>query len=62
MSDSINDAVIAKIKARADLGYQKYGVSMDRCDLSELAWLMHAQSEVLDAAVYLEKLIQAKSE
>jgi len=56
--DSINEGVIAKLKQRAALGYAKYGVTMDRQDLTMLEWLQHAQHEVMDAAVYLEKLIR----
>lgn len=59
--DSINQAVITKLRQRAELGAKKYGVTMDRTDLTELEWLEHAQAEVLDFPVYLEKLIQFKS-
>ena len=59
--DAINNAVIKKLKKRAQQGYVKYGLTMDRTDLSELAWLNHAQQEAMDFAVYLEKLIQTKS-
>jgi len=33
---------------------------MERDDLSEIDWLIHLQEEVLDAAVYLEKIIELK--
>ena len=56
--DSINEGVIAKLKARAEVGHNKYGVTMDREDLTMLQWLQHAQSELMDGAVYLEKLIR----
>ena len=58
--DSINAAVIQKLQERAERGHAKYGVTMDRTDLTELEWLIHAQQEALDFAVYLEKLIQLK--
>lgn len=58
--DSINQAVITKLQQRAELGAKKYGVTMDRTDLTELEWLEHSQQELLDGAVYLEKLIQIK--
>lgn len=54
----IEDAVAAKLQKRADAGLAKYGVTMDRTDLSRLDWLIHAQEEAMDLAVYLEKLIQ----
>ena len=62
MIDSITEAVREKIKSRAEVGAKKYGCTMDREDLTELAWIKHAQLEMLDGAVYLEKLIQAKEQ
>ena len=56
----IEDSVCQKIKQRAEIGKKKYGVTMERKDLSELEWLKHAQEEAFDLAVYLEKLIQEK--
>ena len=54
----IEDKVMAKIYNRAIMGKAKYGVTMERTDLSTLDWLVHAQEEAMDSAVYLEKLIQ----
>lgn len=59
--DSVNQEVIKKLRERANRGAKKYGVTMDRTDLTELQWLQHAQDELLDGAIYLEKLIQLKS-
>ena len=56
----IEDAVMAKIYERAVMGKAKYGVTMERDDLTELEWLVHAQEESMDLAVYLERLIQDK--
>ncbi len=54
----IEDAVAKKIQERAELGKNKYGVTMERDDLSNLQWLVHAQEEAMDLAVYLERIIQ----
>ena len=54
----IEESVINKIRSRADIGEKKYGVTMERQDLSVLQWMIHFQEELMDAAVYLEKLIQ----
>ena len=54
----IEDTVCRKITARASFGEKKYGVSMADETLSRLQWLIHAQQEAMDLAVYLEKLIQ----
>lgn len=52
--------VCTKITQRAALGKEKYGTTMERDDLTPLEWLIHAQEEAMDLAVYLEKLIQDK--
>ena len=56
----IEDEVCRKIQQRAEFGLKKYGVTLERDDLSELEWLIHAQEEAMDLAGYLEVLIQKK--
>ena len=56
--DSIVMTVISKFAARARVGKEKYGVTLDRGDLSVLDWIQHAQEEHMDAILYLEKLRQ----
>jgi hypothetical protein len=56
--DSIVISVIAKFKARSEMGKMKYGTDLDRTDLSVLDWIKHAQEEHMDAILYLEKLKQ----
>ena len=57
----IENIVCAKITQRAEVGKSKYGTTMERVDLSGLEWLVHAQEEAMDLAVYLEKeLLLAK--
>lgn len=55
---SIEDRVCEKIQERSRVGKAKYGVTMERTDLDVLDWLKHLQEEVMDAAVYLEKLME----
>ena len=55
----IEESVINKIRERADIGKNKYGVTMERNDLNILQWLTHLQEELMDAAVDLEKVIQS---
>jgi hypothetical protein len=52
----IEEKVIRLIKSRAWAGKYKYGVGMDREDLSLFNWLQHLQEELTDAAIYVEKL------
>jgi hypothetical protein len=56
----IEDKVCEKIQRRAEFGLKKYGVTLERDDLTELEWLVHAQEEAMDLANYLEVLIQKK--
>lgn len=56
------ERVITKIRARREMGYRKYGTTMEREDLSRLDWLIHAQEEAMDLAIYLERLISEENE
>ena len=58
----IENLVAFKILQRAETGLNKYGITMERSDLTKLEWLVHAQNEALDLAVYLQKLIQEEEE
>ena len=53
------ERVIAEITNRAERGLNKYGVSMERGDLSVAEWLQHAKEEALDLSIYLERLIDS---
>ena len=54
--DSIVQAVIRKFQERSELGQKKYGTTLDRTDLKPLDWIQHAQEELMDGILYLEKL------
>ena len=54
----IEEAVAKKLLDRAKVGEDKYGTTMERNDLSLMEWLIHLQEELMDAAVYVEKLKQ----
>ena len=58
MKDSIVESVIKQFKDRSSLGIEKYGVTLDRTDLTRLDWINHAQQEAMDLVLYLEKLKQ----
>jgi len=58
MMSRIEDKVCEKIQARAAVGKNKYGVTMERSDLSIEQWLKHFQEELMDAIVYTEKLLE----
>ena len=54
----LEDKVCNKIKKRAEVGKKKYGVTMERTDLTKVDWLVHLQEELMDAAVYIERLLE----
>ena len=59
--DSIVKAVVAKFLQRSEVGQAKYGTTLDRTDLKTLDWIQHAQEELMDGILYLEKLKQSFS-
>ena len=56
---SIERKVCKKINERALKGKEKYGTTMERTDLSLGAWINHLQEELMDAAVYAEKILDS---
>ena len=56
MKDSIVESVVKQFKDRSNVGIAKYGVTLDRDDLSTLEWLQHLQEELFDGILYIEKL------
>jgi len=54
----IEDEVCKKIQARAEVGLKKYGTTMEREDFSELDWMTYLQEELMDAVVYLQRMIK----
>ena len=56
--DSIVASIIKQFEERSVKGKEKYGHTLDRQDLSVLDWIEHAQQELQDGILYLEKLKQ----
>ena len=55
--DSFVNNVIEKYVSRSAVGMAKYGTNLERTDLSEEDWLVHLQEELMDASLYIEKLL-----
>lgn len=55
--DGVTEAVRADLLDRSRVGIKKYGVTLDRDDLSLAQWLQHAYEECLDQAQYLKRSI-----
>lgn len=56
--DSVVKSVIQKFISRSEIGRAKYGTDLDRTDLKVPDWINHAQEELMDGILYLEKLKQ----
>jgi hypothetical protein len=54
--DSIVQTIVDKFITRAEFGEKKYGVTLDRDDLSIEDFINHALEEHMDAILYLQKV------
>ncbi len=52
------EAVREMLYNRMQTGLKKYGVTTERDDVDLLGWLQHLQEELLDAAVYVQRIKQ----
>jgi hypothetical protein len=57
MTDKVVEAVREDLLQRSQVGIKKYGITLDRNDLSLKDWLQHAYEECLDQANYLKRSI-----
>ena len=55
-TDTVVDSIVDSFISRAAKGKDKYGHTLDRQDLSTLEWIRHAQEELMNGILYLEKL------
>ena len=44
--DPVVERVVDKFISRSDVGFKKYGVTMDKDTLSKKEWLNHLQEEI----------------
>jgi hypothetical protein len=49
--------VLEKYTIRSNLGLLKYGTNLERNDLTQLEWLNHLQEELMDATLYIERIM-----
>ena len=53
--DPVVERVVDKFKQRSDVGYKKYGVTLDDDPSKIVDWLNHLQEELMDAVLYIQK-------
>jgi len=58
MKDEIVESILNRFSLRSKAGIEKYGVTLQREDLTTLEWLNHLQEELMDATLYIERLKQ----
>lgn len=56
MIDNIVERVVSLFRSRSQRGIEKYGTTLDKNQLSNREWLQHLQEELMDAALYVEKI------
>lgn len=56
MIDNIVERVVSLFRSRSQRGIDKYGTTLDKNELSNREWLQHLQEELMDAALYVEKI------
>ena len=62
IEDKMVRSVVNKFKQRSEAGIKKYGTTLDRNDLTEKEWFTHLQEELMDATLYVERILKALDE
>ena len=53
--DPVVERVCRKFQDRSDVGFKKYGVTLEDDPSEIIEWLNHLQEELMDAVLYLQK-------
>jgi hypothetical protein len=53
--DPVVERVVDKFVSRSDVGYKKYGVTLEEDPSAMFQWFNHLQEELMDAILYLQK-------
>ena len=53
--DPVVERVVDKFVLRSDIGFAKYGITLDDDPSMVVDWLNHLQEELMDAVLYLQK-------
>jgi len=53
--DPVVKRVVNKFVSRSDVGFKKYGVTLEQDPSTMFEWLNHLQEELMDAVLYLQK-------
>jgi hypothetical protein len=60
--DPVVERVVDKFISRSDIGYKKYGITLEKDNSNLFEWLNHIQEELMDATLYIQKLKEKTTE
>ena len=60
--DPVVERVVDKFVSRSDVGFAKYGVTLNEDKSNLFAWINHLQEELMDAVLYMQKLKETSTE
>ena len=60
--DPVVERVVNKFVTRSDVGFAKYGVTLNDDKSNLFAWINHLQEELMDAVLYMQKLKESSTE
>ena len=60
--DPVVERVVDKFVSRSDVGFDKYGVTLQDDPSKMFEWLNHLQEELMDAVLYLQKAKETYTE
>ena len=60
--DPVVERVVNKFISRSDVGYEKYGITLEKDNSNLFEWLNHIQEELMDATLYIQKLKEKTTE
>ena len=60
--DPVVERVVDKFVMRSDVGFEKYGVTLEDDKSNLFEWVNHLQEELMDAVLYLQKLKETTTE
>jgi hypothetical protein len=60
--DPVVERVVDKFVSRSDVGFAKYGITLENDKSNIFQWINHLQEELMDAVLYLQKLKETTTE
>ena len=60
--DPVVERVVEKFVSRSDVGFAKYGMTLEDDPSNIFQWVNHLQEELMDAVLYLQKLKESTTE